>query len=114
MGARGFAEKLLRDSAEIDVGDWVEYFSTKRDKEPTHAGPVTDVYPKGIPSCPKPMVKIKGKAGVVLASHCRIGECPECEGVGHFDEKEGFSNAWGEHGLKRFPCPKCQPKKAET
>lgn len=54
------------------VGDRVAYYSVIGDKEPMHVGVVHTVLPDGIPSCEKPMVMIEGKAGVVLASHCRL------------------------------------------
>lgn len=33
---------------------------------------VTEVFLNGIPSCREPMLKLEGKAGVVLAAHCSI------------------------------------------
>jgi hypothetical protein len=52
------------------VGDRVGYLSVLGDSKFQHVGKVRSVHPDGIPSCPKPMVMIEGKAGVVLASHC--------------------------------------------
>jgi hypothetical protein len=56
----------------MKVGDTVEYRSFKTDEKPSHVGVVYDVQPDGIPSCRMPMVKIEGKAGYVLASHCKV------------------------------------------
>lgn len=49
----------------------VYYYSLKRDLTPHHVGVVTEVLPEGIPSCRELMIKIEGKSGYVLASHCR-------------------------------------------
>lgn len=54
---------------ELSVGDLVQYRSVRHQAAYTEHI-VEDVYPEGIPSCREPMVKLKGKSGVVLASHC--------------------------------------------
>ena len=52
----------------------VGYVSAIGDESYQHVGTVIDAYPEGIPSCREPMVKIGGKAGVVLWSHCTVLE----------------------------------------
>lgn len=56
----------------IKVGDKVGYVSVIGDQTFQHVGEVYDVWENGIPSCPEPMVKIEGKAGCVLMSHCIV------------------------------------------
>ena len=56
----------------LQIGDRVGYKSVLGDREFQHVGLVREVIPGGIPSCPKPMVMLEGKAGVVLVSHCTI------------------------------------------
>lgn len=55
----------------IKEGDYVGYLSVLTDTEFQHVGKVLDTLPEGIPSCAKPMVKIQGKAGYVLETHCK-------------------------------------------
>lgn len=52
------------------VGDVVGYKSLLEDAEFANVGRVYDVWLDGIPSCPRPMIKIEGKAGVVDPRHC--------------------------------------------
>ena len=52
------------------IGDTIGYKSVLTDKEFTHVGKVRDIADIGISSCSKPMVKIEGKSGFVLSSHC--------------------------------------------
>lgn len=55
----------------LKVGYKVKYREVKSDKEfIVHV--VRSVHPKGIPSCPIPLVKLSDKAGVVLPSHCEL------------------------------------------
>lgn len=54
------------------IGDEVGYKSLLSDNDFSHTGLVKDIAEIGIPSCPKPMVKIKGKPGYVLSSHCTL------------------------------------------
>ena len=56
----------------MKIGDKVGYKSTLRDEEFQHVGVVIEELPQGIYSCRMPMVKIEGKAGYVLASHCEL------------------------------------------
>lgn len=56
------------------INDRVGYKSVKSDTEFQHEGVVLGVYPDGIPSCKEPMLKIEGKSGTVLASHCTLLE----------------------------------------
>ncbi len=58
--------------AGFTINDEVGYKSVKDDAEFQHQGLVIEVYPDGIPSCKEPMLKIAGKSGVVLASHCTL------------------------------------------
>lgn len=53
-------------------GDIVEYRTVKTDRQPQCTGVVEEYREQGIPSCPMPMIKIEGKPGYVLASHCRV------------------------------------------
>lgn len=66
------APALPKASAGFQVDDEVGYKSVKSDTEFQHVGLVIGVYPDGIPSSEEPMLKIKGKSGVVLASHCTL------------------------------------------
>lgn len=59
-------------SAGFQEKDLVGYKSVKTDAEFQHQGIVIEVYPDGIPSSKEPMLKIEGKSGVVLASHCTL------------------------------------------
>lgn len=52
-------------------GDLVGYVSVVGDKTFQHCGRVRELWPEGIPSVREPMLKIEGKAGVVLESHCQ-------------------------------------------
>jgi len=52
------------------IGDKVGYVSVLGDFEFQHTGNIYDIWVDGIPSCREPMVKIEGKAGCVLATHC--------------------------------------------
>lgn len=55
---------------EIKVGDTVRFYPVAgRQIHSTHT--VAEVIPNGIPSCREPMLKLEGKAGVVLAAHCK-------------------------------------------
>ena len=54
----------------MKIGQNVGYLSVHGDNEFQHVGRVVEVHPDGIPSCQEPMVKLEGKAGVVLWSHC--------------------------------------------
>lgn len=61
----------------IQVGDMVRYYPVLRPKG--GAGDwvdyvVDEVRVDGIPSCREPMVKLRGKPGYVLASHCFVME----------------------------------------
>ena len=61
---------MASDTGPIAVGDLVGYVSVIGDKTYQHIGKVYELWPEGIPSCREPMLKIEGKAGVVLVSHC--------------------------------------------
>ena len=52
------------------IGDKVGYVSVLGDSEFQHVGKVYDIWEEGIPSCREPMLKIEGKSGCVLATHC--------------------------------------------
>ncbi len=54
----------------IRKGDRVGYRTILDEPAFDLVGKVIAVYPDGIPSCRRPMVKIEGKSGVVLESHC--------------------------------------------
>ena len=54
----------------IREGDTVGYREVLDQPEFDLISRVLVVYPDGIPSCPEPLVKIEGKAGVVLERHC--------------------------------------------
>lgn len=54
----------------FSVGDKVGYRSLIGDQHFQHIGEVYDIWENGIPSCPQPMLKIEGKSGCVLQSHC--------------------------------------------
>ena len=60
----------------MKIGDKVGYVSVIGDQKFQHVGKVYDIWENGIPSCKEPMVKIEGKAGCVLMSHCIILEEP--------------------------------------
>ncbi len=57
----------------LKVGYKVKFREVKSDKEYT-SHVVRSVHPKGIPSCPAPLVMLSDKAGVVLQSHCELIE----------------------------------------
>jgi len=59
-------------AAGFTINDEVGYKSMKDDADFQHKGLVIEVYPEGIPSSKEPMLKIAGKSGVVLASHCTL------------------------------------------
>jgi len=67
-----YKDKVNRVAAKFGfgIGDAVGYKSVKTDAAFQHVGKVYDVWPDGIPSCGEPMLKIEGKSGCVLASHC--------------------------------------------
>jgi hypothetical protein len=52
------------------VGDKVLYFPVKGSWD-FEATMIREVLPEGIPSFPKPMVKLDGRAGYVDAAHCK-------------------------------------------
>ena len=56
----------------MKVGDFVEYRSVKTDRTSQCTGRIADLQPEGIPSCREPMLKIEGKPGYVLVSHCKL------------------------------------------
>lgn len=57
------------EAVKCKVGDTVHYYECLGDKT-FETREVDDVLPGGIPSCRKPMVHLKDKAGYVLESHC--------------------------------------------
>lgn len=59
------------------VDDLVGYKSSLGQEGFTYTGRVSSVHPDGIPSCKRPLVMLKGLAGVVLASHCIPIENPK-------------------------------------
>lgn len=61
-----------KTSGGLKIGDFVGYRSSMQDKDFQHKGEVRSVHPDGIPSCKRPLVMLKGKAGVVLADHCTL------------------------------------------
>ena len=68
--------------SQFKMGDVIDFRNVKRGGI-THTGPISGIYPEGIPSCREPMVKIDGYAGVVLESHCSLRGCPpDCDGCG--------------------------------
>jgi hypothetical protein len=64
----------------MKVGDVVDYFSLKDDAEPSHRGVIECVLKEGIPSCQQFMLKVEGKPGFVLASHCQVVAVSSQEG----------------------------------
>lgn len=61
----------------FSVDDEVGYKSHLKDPEFTVVGSVLEVYAEGTPGCAEPMLKVAGKSGLVLASHCtRIKAAP--------------------------------------
>jgi hypothetical protein len=62
--------------ATFKKGDFVRYFPVMKDRSEHSDSLVDEVYENGIPSCREPMLKLKSKPGLVLASHCEPG--PKC------------------------------------
>ncbi len=54
------------------MGDLVGYKSLLTDAEFLVVGKVREVLPDGIPSHPKPLIMIEGKAGVIDPRHCTL------------------------------------------
>lgn len=63
---------MTSKNREIEVGDSVRYYNVMPPKGSTHHVDyiVDELLPGGIPSCREPMLKLRGKPGYVLASHC--------------------------------------------
>ena len=57
----------------LEVGDTVRYYPSKGSRDYTmHV--VRSLHPQGIPSCPRPLVMLGGKAGVILATHVEFAK----------------------------------------